>query len=316
MSESNDYDPGPWTGHDFKSARKAFDVNAGRSYADAVSSGITAGDLIPDFITTDSECPLIIFSDVTGSMGVWPAVMFSKLPYLENEGKQYLGQTMEICFAAIGDAYSDQYPLQVRPFSKGLDLKVQLEALVQEGNGGGQSMESYDLGALYAARNLKTPKAVRRPIVIFIGDENTYPTLKPDIAKRYARVNQNETLSDKAIFDELKENASVYLIHKRYDRSSEEMEIKRHWVSLLGEEYVADLDDPQRVVDVIFGILAKEVNRVDYFHAEIEDRQNPDQVATVYRSLATVHRGAMAHTGKSIMLNPSKGTKSRSLLDE
>ena len=314
MSEDNDYDPGPWKGQNFDSAKAVFDVNAGRSYANAVDSGKTADDFIPDFVTTDSEAPLIIFSDVTGSMGVWPKVMFSKMPYLEIEGKQYLGETMEICFAAIGDAYSDHYPLQVRPFTKGLDLKVQLLALVQEHGGGGQGMESYDLGALYAARNIKTPKAVRRPIVIFIGDEGIYPTLKPDIARRYARVVQNETMSDKQIFEELKKNASVYLIHKRYENSGEE-EIKRHWVSLLGEEFVAPLDDPERVVDVIFGLLAKEVNRIDYFHDEIVGRQTPVQVATVYRSLATVHAGAAKHSGKSIMLSPSDGKKSRSLLD-
>jgi hypothetical protein len=30
-------------------------------------------------------------------MGDWPATMFSKLPYLENEGKEYLGEDFEIC---------------------------------------------------------------------------------------------------------------------------------------------------------------------------------------------------------------------------
>lgn len=316
MAETNDYDPGPWKGHDFKSARKAYDNYAGRSYADAVSAHKTNADLLPDFVTTESESPLIILSDVTGSMDEWPAVMFSKLPYLDIEGRQYLGPTMEICFGAVGDAHSDKYPLQIRPFSKGLDLKEQLTKLVIEGNGGGQTMESYELAALYAARNIRTPKATRQPIVIFIGDEQTYSSIDPSLAQRYARVIQNQKISDADVFKELMEKNSVYLVHKRYQDSSHETKIKQHWVSLLGEDRIADLDDPQRVVDVIFGILAKEVNRIDYFHKEIEGRQLPDQVKTVYKSLSTIHVGIPKHTGNSIMLNPSDGKPSQSLLDE
>ena len=66
--------------------------------------------------------------------------------------------------------------------------------------------------------------------------------------------------------------------------------MRARWVELLGEDHVADLDDPERVVDVVFGILAKEANKVDYFRDEIEKRQTADQVRTVYESLRTIHR--------------------------
>lgn len=316
MSETSDYDPGPWKGHDFKSARKVYDDYAGRSYNDAVNSRVVADDLVPDSVTTDCKSPLIILSDVTGSMGEWPATMFSKLPYLDIEGKQYLGEGMEICFGAVGDANTDKYPLQIRPFTKGLDLKKQLTSLIIEGNGGGQGMESYELAALYAARNIKTPNAIRRPIIIFIGDEAPYGRIDSAFAKRYAHTLINESISDKDAFNELMENNSVYLVHKPYSRTSEEPGIKRHWISLLGEDRVADLPDANRIVDVIFGILAKEVNQIDYFHKEIEDRQTADQVNTVYRSLATIHSAAEKHTGRSIMLKPSGGGRSRSLLED
>lgn len=318
MSESADYDPGPWKGHDFKSARSAYDTYAGRSYGDAVSAHKTAADLLPESISTDSESPLIILCDVTGSMGEWPATIFSKLPYLDIEGKTYLGQGMEICFGAVGDVNSDRYPLQMRPFSKGLDLTEQLQKLVIEGGGGGQTTESYEHGALYVSRNVKMPKATRRPIVIFIGDEQTYTSINPASAKNFANVDLSQNISDKEIFDELMKKCSVYLVRKPYRSSGSDidLEIRKHWASLLGEDRIAELPDAARIVDVIFGILAVEVNRVEYFRKEIEDRQRADQVKTVYKSLDSICASAEAkHTGKSMMLNRDSGKPSRSLMD-
>lgn len=93
MSEAGDYTPAPcWSGHNFKSARRAYDDVVDRSYNDAVSKGVDRGDLVPDSLTTDCEAPLVIVCDVTGSMGEWPATIFSKLPYLEFEAKEYLGE--------------------------------------------------------------------------------------------------------------------------------------------------------------------------------------------------------------------------------
>jgi hypothetical protein len=316
MSESSDYDPGPWKGESFASARATYDKHAARSYDDAVKVDKKAVDLVPDFVSTDSEGALIIVTDDTGSMGDWTANIFGKLAYLAIEGQQYLGKGMEICFAAVGDATCDKYPLQIRPFSKDLELKKQLTELVIEGGGGGQTTESYELAALYFARNLRTPKATRKPIVIFIGDEQPYSLLKADYANRYAKVLINQNMSDEDIFEALKENCAVYIIRKPYDTSSEEPGIRRHWVKLLGEDHIAELPDEARVLDVIFGILAKETNLIGYFHKEIEERQTKAQVATAYRSLATIHAGIDGHSGKSVMIRPGDGKLSRSLLDD
>lgn len=317
MSESNDYDPGVWKGYNFASARKAFDANAGRSYGDAVSAKVSSSDLLPNVVETVSKRPLVILSDVTGSMGEWPAVIFSKLPYLDLEGKQYLGEDMEICFAAIGDANCDNYPLQVRQFAKGLDMKAQLEKLVIEGGGGGQTMETYDLGALYFARNFRFPNAVSKPIVIFIGDEQPYDYVKRAQADRYAKVSLNQDVSTEDVFAELKEKCAVYLVRKPYDVRSAEPEIRGHWENLVGNDHIVELPDAARIVDVIFGILAQETNKVAYFRDEIEGRQRADQVKTVYKSLATVHAAApkLLGSGKSTMFRSGSGVKSKSLLD-
>ncbi len=322
MAETADYDPGEWKGHDFKSARAAFDVHAGRSYGAAKAAKKVASDLIVKKVATNCHRPLIVICDVTGTMGQWPAVIFSKLPYLEIEGKEYLGKDLEISWAAVGDANTDVYPLQVRPFTKGLDLKAELEKLVIESNGGGQGMETYELAALYYLHNATfAPNA--KPIIIFIGDERPYPDIDQDQAKALTNYVIEKGISSTQVFKQLQERAAVYLVRKPYDDSTFEPEntsnrtIRKSWEDLLGVDHIANLVGPDRVVDVIFGILANETDKIDYFQDEIEDRQKSDQVEEVYRSLESVHllaSRAGGHTGRSIMKQPSGGRPSKSLL--
>ncbi len=326
MSESGDFDPGPWKGHDFDSAYKRYDSHAGRSYASAVSTGKAAHDLLEPSLKTNCTNPLLLLSDVTGSMGEWPKVMFSKLPYLELEAQEYLGKDLEIAFGAIGDAYSDNYPLQIRPFARGTKLKERMEELVIEGGGGGQVCETYELAALYCLHNVAIPRAVK-PILIMIGDEKPYEGIAPDLAKNIAGVNLQKHASTEEVFQALQNKFAVYLIRKPYGTSggnamtSEDQEIRRRWIKLLGEDHVVELPDASRVVDVIFGILAKETGRIDYFRDEITGRQRPDQVATVLKSLATIHKydaePKAIGDGKSILKLPpgqDRGGVSRRLL--
>lgn len=299
MSESGDYDPGPWTGYSFASARKVYDAHVGRSYDDAKSSGKDPKDYVPSSLETKSESPLVIACDVTGSMGDWPATMFSKLPYLDLEGKEYLGKGMEISFAAIGDAYCDSYPLQVRQFVGGKSLEKELKGLVIEGGGGGQVQESYDLGAVYYANNVKMPNAIN-PIFIFIGDEGLYDGIDLGQAKEWARVDYKQRTSTKQVMEDLKKKYSVYLIRKPYNTGSgdgmsgTDRNIYNQWASYLGEDHIAILPNASRVVDVIFGILAKETDRVDYFRKELTERQGKDKggdkkIAEALKSLHTIH---------------------------
>lgn len=327
MSESADYDPGPWRGHDFKEAYDKYDSHVGRSYRDASSrtGGGTSSTHLPEAsVSSDCSNPLMILCDVTGSMGEWPKVMFSKLPYLETEGKEYLGEDLEICFGAIGDATCDSHPLQVRPFSKGTALKDRMLELDIEGGGGGHLTESYELAALYAVHNVAIPRAIK-PILILIGDEKPYPFIDREHANKWAHVTLQERPSTKKVFEQLKAKFSVYMIRKPYGKSSAERddglsrtdeEIRSCWVDLLGLDRVVDLAEAGRVVDVIFGILAQEAGRVDYFREEIEGRQKPEQIATVYKSLASIHnpttsrRAAPSARGQSIMkLEDKRGTK-------
>jgi len=203
MSEAGDYDPGDWGGHDFKSAARSYDKVISRSYDDAVAAGKDLKDVLPESLETQSTCPLIIVTDETGSMGEWPKVMFSKLPYLAHEAKnEYLGEDCEICFAAFGDAHcNENYPLQAQPFTKAnKKLKEVLEKLVIEGGGGGQTMETSELAALYFAHNVSMPKA-KKPIIIFISDEQPYDEISADMAEKFTYGRAKKKFTDKQVFD-------------------------------------------------------------------------------------------------------------------
>jgi hypothetical protein len=331
MAEGDDYTPAPWAQkHDFTAARKTYDQHAGRSYADASAAQVKASDLVPESITTNSKHPLLIRCDVSGSMGGWPDTIFSKLPYLEHEVKtEYLGADAEISFGAFCDV-NDSYTLQVQPFAEGEAMKECLLKLVvtSGGAGPGTYCEAHGVAALYDARNVKMPKAVGKPPLIIITDEMPFETVTKAEAKGLAKVTMEESrLSANAIFKELSARYSVYVVLKPYndgdfagDRiSGITKTVHERWVAIIGTERIALLPDANRVVDVIFGLLAKETDRIDYFREEIEGRQDPGQVATVYKSLLTVHGADTASgkpKGKSTMHKPTGGKKSKGLLDK
>lgn len=314
MTEAGDFNPGPWKGFDFKSARAAYDVHVGRSYDDAVKSKKSLDDLVPKYLETNCKSPLVIACDVTGSMKEWPVTIFEKLPLLDLELKEYL-EDPKISFAAIGDAYSDKYPLQVQKFSSGKDLVDRLKALIIEGNGGGQVQESYDLAALYYARNIKMPKAIK-PIFIFIGDEGLYEMVDKEQAEKWAKTTIEGKMTTKKAIDELKNKYSVYMVRKLYDEGGEDRmtetdkKLQKQWESYLGADHVVILPEARRVVDVILGIIAKETQMIDYFTKELGDRQTPLQVKTVMNSLKTIHKPlALQDPGKSVLTRKASETK-------
>lgn len=323
MSEAGDYSPGVWAGHDFSSARRSYNDHVGRSYDDAMSKGKSAKDLVPDSLKTDSVAPFVVLCDVTGSMGEWPATIFSKLPYLDHEARtEYLGDDVEVSFAAVGDATCDHYPLQPRPFAKGKEMEMRLKELVIEGGGGGQVMESYELAALYYARKVVMPNAAT-PVLIFIGDEKPYDTINKDLAALATGVKLQSDITTKEIFDELKQKYSVYFVRKPYGNSLPNSwdpvnkEIHKAWADLVGEDRIAILPEAGRVVDVIFGILANETGRIEYFRKELEGRQRPEQVRTVYTSLASIHKlGSKNSKSVDKLLPPGRSVTRRKKNDE
>lgn len=322
MSESADYTATSWVStHDFNSARSTYTSSVvDRSYTKATTARIAPKELVKTGIKLETPT-LIVVTDVTGSMGMWPATMFSKLPYLLHELKTYLGDNAKFLISAIGDATSDQYPLQIQEPKETFDeSKTALEALVIEGGGGGQTYESYELAAGYFLQAVEVARGVK-PVMVFIGDEMPYDRLN---ATQLAALGVRDatTKSTADAFKELCEVYDVYLIHKPYgtNGSSTEngvtREVREVWEKLLPVNHVIPLQAPDRVVDVIFGILANSTGKIDDFKRELTDRQTPEQVTTVLTSLRTLYSGApkQLRSGKSTMHKLSAGKPSKPLL--
>lgn len=334
MSESgNDYDPGVWRGYDYTSARNAYDPgkvdpNAGRGYstppsytAPSYSRSGAVGDAVPDTIKSEKKYPVAIITDGTGSMGDFPEVIFKKLPVVDNFIKEYLGEDFDISYSMIGDYGDGVPPLQVRPFSRGKDMVDAINALRIGRGGGGNAKEAYELAASYYARNVEMPNA-KKPILIWICDEGVYEHVEASNQKTYAKVDLKESMTDKELFDELKKKWSVYVIRKHYGENpadgekmtGDNLQIQRQWVRLVGEDRIAILNDANRVVDVILGLMAVETGKEDFFTQEIKDRQTAAQVDTIMKSMRTVGSGAASKTAadpaaavKSVTKKPADG---------
>ncbi len=318
MSEMGEsYDPGPWKGFNYKSARAKYDYDsdAGRGYGktSTPAKAKSLESLVPEKLVTACRSPLIIITDGTGSMGEYPEVMFKKLPLLDLGIEDYL-EDCEISFAMIGDAGSDNYPLQVQPFTKGKGLVDSLGKLVIEKGGGSNEVESYDLAALYYLNNVDMPKATKQ-VLIFVCDEGIYSMISKDWAKNYAHVDIDKATKTRELFDALKQKYSVWCIRKHYagqvqgeTMTGSNKVIHEQWQNYLGAEKIAILDNPQRVVDVIFGLMARETNREEFFAKELAFRQKPEQVAEVQKSMLTIGKDftGKKHTGKSILVVKDK----------
>lgn len=198
--------------------------------------------------------PIVVFLDVTGSMGAVVTAIHAKLPELY--GVLMRGAYVEhpaILFGAVGDAYSDRVPLQVGQFESGNEADEQVEKIFIEGNGGGQVQESYELAAYFAARHTATDEWEKRGgkgYVFFIGDECNYP-----------RVNRGQVLSvigdsleadipTADIYAELKERWEVFYIQPAGGYHGGEKGVLDSWRDLLGQN-VLPLDDPTAVCETI-----------------------------------------------------------------
>ena len=242
-------------------------------------------------LITKSKFPVVIAVDVTGSMREYPKMIFEKLCMLYNEVLYFLPKKLkkefEISFAAIGDAYCDEHPIQITDFAKEGDLDKNINSLYPEGGGGGQTMETYELIAYYYNTRCKMPNIAKgiKPILIFIGDEGYYPKINRGFIERYIGDPPETDLISKEIFKELKEKFDVYILRIKYQYTDDEVKINNKWIDALGNEKVIILKDPRRVVDTILGLIAANVNKFDDFTKRIEIRQTPEQVNAVYSAL-------------------------------
>jgi hypothetical protein len=241
-------------------------------------------------ITTQSAHPIIVAVDVTGSMANWPFEIFDRLPLLYNTLSQYK-EDVEICFAAIGDAGVDRWPLQVTEFAHGYDLEQQLNALYGEG-GGGDAPESYGLFAWWVEHHVTTPNA-NYPFLIVFGDAPMHARIpRQQVAKllgdppesqgllsRIFGSPEGEGLDALECWRRVAARWNTWFLRRPTGRKGDEVD--QQWAAALGHEKVFHIDDEQRAVDYAMGLVARSWGRFEDFQTNLRARQDEGKVRAV-----------------------------------
>ena len=245
-------------------------------------------------VESASKNPIVIGVDVTGSMAQWPFEIFDRLPLLYNTLAQYR-EDVEICFAAIGDASSDRWPLQVTEFAKGYDLEQQLNALYGEG-GGGDAPESYGLFAWWVEHHVGVPNATQ-PFLIVFGDAPMHPAIPREQVRRLlgeaAAGDKGASglvgnllgqigagnLDALATWRRLTQAWNVWFLRRPTGRKGDEVD--KQWAEAIGREKVFHIDDEQRAVDYAMGLVARSWGHFGDFQANMRARQDEGKVKNV-----------------------------------
>lgn len=267
-------------------------------------------------IRSSAKQPVVIALDVTGSNTSFAKIVYDKMPMLygQIEQKKYL-EDFDICFMAIGDTYSDDYPLQVGEFAKGIELDSWLEKVVLEGGGGGNNGESYELGAYYLLKYMDMPDGAK-PIIFFLGDEQTHGNVTVANAQR-AHMECPEEMSSETVWKELrkKANDNVFMMLNKYCGTSYDTEITRHWENLLADEHVIKVGEPQAIVDLILGVISmvSQQRNLDTYMIDMKDRgQTQARISGVSSSLEKLSTALVpVSTNGTIATTAEKKTTSR-----
>jgi hypothetical protein len=254
-----------------KKASERSAQKGGRSYLQRREPNM---DLVSPFgrtLSTTSTTPLVVAVDVTGSMSTWPAEIFDRLPLLYQTLSQYRPD-LEISFAAIGDATSDSYPLQITDFAAGVDLEDQLNAIYGEGGGGGGSRESYELFAYFLLTKVRAPNA-QRPYLIVYGDEGFYPEVSSSQLRYYLGGREKRNRDSTDVWKALCESWNVFHLRKAYS-ADRDAEIQAQWAAALGPERIVSLPSAERAVDLALGLVARGWGHYEDFQENLSARQS------------------------------------------
>lgn len=239
-------------------------------------------------LKSKTKNPIIIVLDVTGSNINFARLVYDKMPmfYGQIEQKGYL-KDFDISFCAVGDAYTDDYPMQIGDFAKGIGLDAWLEKVVLEGCGGGQRKESYELMAYYLYKNTKFEEGAN-PIIFFIGDEMPYKSVYEPQAKKFGISYSKQEATKPFELLRKKTNDNVYMLLNKYCGGSFESDITKCWQELLAPEHVIKIGEEKAIIDLMLGIISmvSSTRTLDSYKIDMKNRgQTNARIASVSKSL-------------------------------
>lgn len=206
----------------------------------------------------------IVFAlDITGSMGQIPKIMATQ--QLPSFMKILMGCQIpdpQILFMAVGDAIHNRAPLQVGQFESTAELMDQwLTWSYLEGGGGGNGMESYELGLYFLAMHTEMDcmaKRNKRGYLFMTGDENPYPNLSKHVVDTVIGDNLDDDLRCEEIVAEVQKSYIPFFIIPDRNRAKR---CERRWRDLLGDHVIC-LESPEDVCYVAAGAMLISEQRV------------------------------------------------------
>ena len=235
-------------------------------------------------VSTQSKNPVIVAIDVTGSMASWPFEIFDRLPLLYNTLAQYRPD-VEICFAAIGDATVDRWPLQVTTFAGGFDLEQLLGSLFGEG-GGGDAPESYGLFAHWVNTHVETPALDETPFLIVFGDINMHPKVDRKQVEHYLGDKLNADVDSLAAWQAVTKKWNTWFLRRPGGKRGDV--IDDQWGKAIGAQKVFHIEDEQRAVDYALGLIARSWGHFDNFQDNMRARQDESKVKQISKLIEVV----------------------------
>ena len=273
-----------------------FDINAykvqAKEAASTQNSGFTASSMHDEFNPTTVTTRLskkgpfnefrdvitvLIGLDVTGSMDIIPkSLLQGRLGNLMIDLKKTFNnpnENLQISFAGIGDAKTDEAPLQVTHFESDNRFSQQLQKIWLEGHGGGNGGESYNLLWWYAANKTHlnyVQQDKRKGILITIGDDNVHPNLTSNEIQMWLDPKYDGgDISNQVLIEAARQQYDIYHIiitdgnayQQDYLRNAKKSQTQQtnetqQWKNMLGEENVI-LSKSNLVADAIADIIKK-----------------------------------------------------------
>lgn len=205
----------------------------------------------------ESTAVMVVF-DVTGSMRTVPKTLQKKLEGLMDTvtAKARL-KDVQICYAAVGDSFSDQFPFQVGQFESDNRSDEQLRKVILEGNGGGGNHESYPLGLYCAARKTSIDcfeKRGKKGYLFTIGDEKSYTHLTKREVEQIFGDTVGEDIALKQLICEVAERWEHFHIIPTNTDYRGDPGVRAFWKELLTERVVR-VDDEALICEVIAGLI-------------------------------------------------------------
>lgn len=200
----------------------------------------------------------VVFAlDVTGSMGTIPKLLATELlPKFMKVLTDCKVKDPQLLFMAVGDATSDNAPLQVGQFESTAELMDQwLTWCFLEGGGGGTGQETYELGLYFLAQHTELDCWVKRKkkgYLFMTGDELPYPILSKHVVEGIVGDRLDDDLKVEEIIAELQKTFVPFFVIPDLERRKK---CERRWRELLGD-HVLVMESPQDICFVTAGAIS------------------------------------------------------------